>query len=193
MGSLSEGQALKGANSMRICHVIESGATGATGALQMVLLMAEVQRGMGNEVLIVYSRRPGAPADLRQQVNPAIELVHLRMRPLVPHLAAWCWRFASLLRRWNPNVLHFHGSRAGFLGRLVAGRRFARRALYSPHCISLTHLNLSGFERSLYRALERFANSVCPAVYVACSEPERAVIDREIQAPACRVERGDRA
>ena len=165
----------------RICHVIESGST---GALQIVLLMAEIQRGMGDEVLIVCSRRPGAPANLRAQLNPGIELAYLRMRPLVPHRAAWCWRFASLLRRWNPNVLHFHGARAGLMGRLVAGRRFARRAFYSPHCISLMHANLSGFERSLYRALERFANRVCPAAYVACSEPERAVIAREIQAPA---------
>ena len=166
---------------MRICHVIESGAT---GALQMVLLMAEVQRGMGNEVLIVYSRRPGAPSDLRQQVNPAIGLVHLRMRPLVPYLATWCWQFASVLRRYKPDVVHSHGSRAGFLGRLVAGRRYGRRAFHSPHCISLMHLNFSGMERTLYRALERFANRVCPAVYLACSEPERAVIAREIGAPA---------
>ena len=173
-------RALKGAYSMRVCHVIESGAT---GALQMVLLMAEIQRGLGDEVLIAYSRRPGAPADLRALVDPEIELAHLRMRPLAPHLAAWCWRFASLLRRWNPDVLHFHGSRAGFVGKLVAGRRFARRAFHSPHCISLMYLNLSWFERALCRALERFANRVCPAVYVACSEPERAVIARGIGAP----------
>lgn len=166
---------------MRICHVIESGAT---GALQMVLLMAEVQREMGEKVLIVCSRRPGAPSDLRAQLNPAIELEHLRMRPLVPYLATWCWGFARLLRRWRPHVLHFHGSRAGFLGRLVAGRRRTRRVYYSPHCISLMHLNLSAGERALYGALERFANTRCPAVYVACSEPERAVIVREIRTSA---------
>lgn len=170
---------------MRICHVIESGAT---GALQMVLLMAEVQRRMGNEVLIVFSRRSGTPADLRARIDPTIELAHLKMRPLVPHLATWCWRLASLLRRWNPRVVHFHGSRAGFLGRLVAGRRFARRSFYSPHCISLMHLNLSGFERNLYRTLERFANTVCPSVYVACSAPEQAVIAREIGAPVSLLE-----
>ena len=166
---------------MRICHVIESGAT---GALQMVLLMAEMQRRNFDQVLIVYSRRPGSPSDLRARVNSAIELAHLRMRPLAPHLITWCWRFAKLLRRWNPDIVHFHGSRAGFLGRMVAGRRRGRRACYSPHCISLMHLNLSGVQRALYRALERFANKVCPAVYVACTEPERAVIAREIQAPA---------
>ena len=165
---------------MRICHVIESGAT---GALQMVLLMAEVQRGMGDEVLIVYSRRPGAPADLRARVHPAIELVHLRMRPLVPYLATWCWGLASLLRRWNPDIVHSHGSRAGFLGRLVAGRRFARRAFHSTHGISFMRLDMSRVELALYRALERLANKVCPAVYLACDEPERALIAREIQAP----------
>ena len=164
---------------MRICHVIESGAT---GALQMALLMAKAQRKRGHRVLIVYSRRPGAPADLRAVVNPAIELAHLRMRPLPLHLAPWCWRFARLLRRWNPDVLHFHGARAGFLGRLVAGRRPGRRAFHSPHCIPLMHLNVSGAERALHRALERFANRVCPAAYLACAEPERAVVVREIGA-----------
>ncbi len=170
---------------MRVCHVIESGAT---GALQMVLITAEIQRGMGDEVLIVYSRRPGAPADLRALVNPGIQLAHLRMRPLALHLAAWCWRFASLLRRWNPDVLHFHGSRAGFMGRLVAGRRFARRAFQSTHGFWPMRTNLSAAEHVLYRALERFANTVCPAVYVACSEPERAVIAREIGVPALLLE-----
>ena len=165
---------------MRICHVIESGAT---GSLQMVLFMAEVQRGMGNEVLIVYSRRPGAPADLRARVNPAIKLVHLRMRPLVPFLATWCWGLASLLRQWNPDILHSHGARAGFLGRLVAGRRFARRAFHSAHGISLMRLNATRVERALYRTLERLANTICPAVYLACDEPERELITREIQAP----------
>ena len=175
------GRALKGANSMRVCHVIESGAT---GSLQMVLLMAEIQRGMGDEVLIAYSRRPGAPADLRALVNPGIQLAHLRMRPLALHLAAWCWRFALLLRRWNPDVLHFHGSRAVFMGRLVAGRRFARRAFQSPHGFWPMRTNLSGAEHVLYRALERFANTVCPAAYVAAGEFERAVIGREIGAQA---------
>lgn len=166
---------------MRVCHVIESGAT---GSLEMVLLMAEVQRGMGDEVLIAWSRRPGAPADLRARVNPAIELAHLRMRPLAPHLGAWCWRFASLLRRWNPDVLHFHGARAGFMGRLVAGRRFARRAFLSPHGFWPMRTNLSAAERALCRALERFANAVCPAIYVAVSEHEQALIGREIGTPA---------
>ena len=179
-GSRVTGIGESGANSMRVCHVIEGGAT---GALQMVLLMAEVQRRMGYEVLIAYSRRPGAPADLRARVNPAIELVHLRMRPLVPYLATWCWGLASLLRRWNPDILHTHGARAGFLGRLVAGRRFARRAFHSSHCITLMRLNFSRVERALHRALERLANTVCPAVYLACDEPERAVIKRELQAP----------
>ena len=162
---------------MRVCHVIESGAT---GSLQMVLLMAETQRKMGFDVLIVYSRRAGTPADLRKQVNPAIDLVHLRMRPLAPHLVTWCWGFTRIMHRRNPDVLHLHGSRAGFLGRLMAGRRWGPRVYYSPHCIVLMHINMSQGELALYGALERLANWVCPGRYVACTEPERAVVVREI-------------
>lgn len=171
---------------MRVCHVIEPGAT---GALQMVLLMAELQRRMGNQVLVVYSRRPGPDPDIRARVHPAIELAHLRMRPIVPHASMWCWRFARLLRRWHPDILHFHGARAGFLGRLVAGRRRVRfRVFCSPHCIFFMHLNLSRTEHTLYGALERLANRVCPARYVACTELERTVIAREIKAPASLLE-----
>ena len=164
---------------MRVCYVIECGAT---GALQMVLLMAEMRRKAGDEVLIVYSRRPGAPADLRACVSEEVELAHLEMWPLPFRPLVWCWRFARLLQRWQPDVLHFHGAKAGVFGRLVAGRQPGRRAFHSPHCIPLMHLNLSGPARFLYRGLERLANAACPSVYVACTEPERRVILRNIAA-----------
>ena len=164
---------------MRICHVIECGAT---GALEMVLLMAEIQRAAGHRVLIVYSPRPGTPGDLHARVNPDVELARVDMRPLALRLAGWRRRFSRLLRDWKPDVLHFHGARAGFMGRLVAGRRFRRRALYSPHCISLMHLDRTRLEHALFRALERFANRVCESVYVACCEPERTVVSNEIGA-----------
>ena len=170
---------------MRICHVIECGAT---GALEIALLMAEVQRGAGHRVLIVYSPRPGTPGDLRARTHPEVELARLAMRPLMLRAAGWCWRYARLLRRWNPDVLHFHGARGGFMGRVVAGRRFGSRALYSPHCISLMHLDRSKMERAVFRGLERFANRVCPARYVACCEPEKIVIEREVGVSAALLE-----
>ena len=166
---------LKREGSMRICHVIESGAT---GALEMALFIAEIQREMGEEVLIAYSRRPGAPADLRSRVNPAIKLVHLQMRPSVPYLATWCWRFAVLLRQSKPDVLHFHGAKAGFMGRLVAGRYFAGRVFHSTHGFWPMRTNLSKSERTLYRVLDQLSNTVCPATYIAVSKHEKALIDR---------------
>lgn len=170
---------------MRICHVIECGAT---GALEMVLLMAEVQRSAGHRVLVAYSPRPGTPRDLRARVHPEVRLARLAMRPLPLRAFGWLRRCARLLRRWQPDVVHLHGARAGFMGRLVAGRRFACRALYSPHCISLMHLDRSRFERALFRGLERFANRACESVYVACCELERTVIDQEIGADTALLE-----
>ena len=165
---------------MRICHAIESGAT---GALEMVLLTAEIQRGEGHSVLIVYSERPGTPTDLRARVHPQVGLKHLRMRPLLPFLPVWCGTFASVLRSWKPDVLHLHCSRAGLLGRLVAGSGFGGRVFYSPHCIPLMYLDLSTFERGLCRALERLAQFACPAVYLACARPEQATIARRLSVP----------
>lgn len=165
---------------VRICHVIESGAT---GALEMVLLAAETQRLAGHEVLVVYCRRPGAPADMRRRVHADVRLIRLRMRPFLPYLPVWCLRFARALRQCNPDVLHLHGSFAGFLGRLVAGRRFSGRVLFSTHCISLMRLDFRTIERAAIRFLERVAQAVCPARYLACTRPEQEVIAKELGAP----------
>lgn len=165
---------------MRICHVIESGAT---GALEMALLAAQTQSARGHRVLIAYSKRPGAPADLGARVGEGVALKHLRMRPLALFAPAWCVRLARLLARWQPDVLHLHCSLAGFLGRLVAGRRFRGRVLYSPHCIALMHLDRSAPERAAIRAMERLAQAVRPALYLACAGPELEVVLREVGAP----------
>ncbi|MCY4227202.1 MAG: glycosyltransferase [Gammaproteobacteria bacterium] len=162
---------------MRICHVIECGAT---GAFEMVLLMSDVQHADGHQVLIIYSPRPGTPADLKTRVNPAVHLVCLPMRPVLMRAAVWCWRYFMLLRKWNPEVIHFHGARAGFLGRLLAGWRWSGHALYSPHCISLMHLNRSKLEHALFRCMERFANRICRSLYVACCSYEHTVIEKEV-------------
>ena len=165
---------------MRICHVIESGVA---GALEMVLLAAEAQRIQGHRVLIIYCRRPGAPADLRTRTHPEIGLLQLRMRPFIPHLPVWLLRCARKLRRWNPEVLLLHGSFGGFFGRLAAGPRFGGGVLFCTHCVSLMHLDFSAYHRAMFRILERLAQFVCPAVYVACTRPELEVITREIGAP----------
>ena len=162
---------------MKVCHVIESGAT---GALEMVFLMANVQREMGWEVLVVYSPRPGTPADLHHRVPAGTKLLRLRMSPMLPHLATWCLHFSRLLSKESPNIVHFHGSRAAFWGRLVAGRRYGSHAVHSPHCISLMYLNFPPARHALYRALEQIAYRVCPALYLACSELELLTIERKL-------------
>ena len=170
---------------MRICHVIECGAT---GAFEMVLLMSNVQRVAGHQVLIIYSPRPGTPADIKTRVHPDVHLARLPMRPILLRAAGWCWRCLLLLMRWNPDVLHFHGARAGFLGRLIAGWRWSDHVLYSPHCISLMHLDRSRFEHMLFRNMERLANRVCRSLYVACCTYERTVVEKEIGVPVALVE-----
>lgn len=166
-------------SSLRICHVVESGAT---GTLEMVLLAAETQRVRGHRVTIAYSKRPGTPADLRARVHPGVGLEHLRMRPFIPHLIGWCLQLRRLLKHTAPDVLHLHCSLAGFFGRLVAAHGSAGHVLYSPHCISLMHIDLGALELAVYRALERMAQRIRPAVYLACARPEQEVIARQIGA-----------
>ena len=149
----------------------------------MVLLASELQRARGHRMLIIHCKRPGAPADLRTRVHSDIDLIELRMRPLFLHLPGWLLKVASEIRSWNPDILILHGSFAGFFGRLAAGPKFRGDLLYFTHCISLMHLDFSRSYRLLFRILEKFAQFVSPAIYVATSQAEQIVISRDIGAP----------
>ncbi len=166
--------------SLRICHIVESGTT---GVLAMVLLAAETQRAGGHHVLVLFCKRPGSPADLRAKVHPDIKLVELRMRPLIPYLPVWLLHCAQELRRANPDILILHGSFAGFFGRLVAASHFNGRVLYFPHLAPFIRIEFSPLRRAVFRALDRLAQAVCPAVYIACSKSEQAAIARRIGEP----------
>ena len=166
--------------SLRVCHIVEAGEA---GTLAMVLLAAEAQRAKGHHVLVVYCRRPGTPAGLKTMPHPDIHLVELRMRPVIPYLPVWFLRCAREVRLWDPEILFLHSFYAGFFGRLLAGRRFGGAVLYFTHATPAIRTELSPFARAVARALERLAQTACPAVFVASSRSERAAIAREIGGP----------
>ena len=159
--------------SLRVCHIVESGET---GVLAMVLLAAETQRAKGHHVLVLFCKRPGTPADLRAKTHPDIELVELKMRPFIPYLPIWLLGCARVFRRTCPDILILYSSFAGFFGRLVAARRFKGKVLYFPLLAPFIRNDFSPFRRTLFGALDRLAQAICPAVYIASSRSEQAAI-----------------
>lgn len=156
---------------MRVLQVCESfGGGNYSSVTQICNGLAEC----GHEVHLGYSRRAETPADFAASLHPTIVLHELRMtREIAPLtdlralLAVW-----RLFIQVDPEIIHLHSSKAGFLGRaagFLAGRN--RTVFYSPRGLSFLQQDASANKRRLFRWLEWGAARL-GGTLVACSQGE---------------------
>jgi glycosyltransferase involved in cell wall biosynthesis len=136
---------------VRVFEVTESFAT---GTMEVVRLISEHVAAEGHEVKIAYGVRPETPKDLRQRIDPAVEVIEL---PWEGRSISAQVRAARALRRLcrdgAPDVIHLHSSFAGGVGAVaLAGMA---PTVYTPHAYSFLGAG-SGARRRVYRLAEAF-------------------------------------
>ncbi len=161
----------------RIVHVTECLAS---GTMNFLMQATRELAHAGVRQVLVYSRRPDTPPDVRALFDARVELVEL------PPLGRAYLRYARALRqalarqlgRETGSVVHLHSSKAGFIGRLaLRGLTPAPRVYYSPHGLSFLNRRypLLG---SVFTALEWLAARAVPFTPVGCSRGEAELLTR---------------
>lgn len=160
----------------KIVQILESTAT---GTLSMVATISNLLIDHGYEVSVIYSKRDETPQNLPDYFNDSVQLIHFDMTTSanVPLIS---YKLNRLIKELNPNIVHLHSSKAGFIGRIAVMRMKHLKVLYSPHCISFMMKDLPAYKKHSYVLLERIANKLS-GEYVACSESERTVIQQNIK------------
>ena len=135
---------------MRIMHVAEALGGGIFG------VVSELCAGLadrGHEVAIAYGVRAETPSNLREQVDPRVELIPTPWsnRTLRASIRA-SWALRPTVDVWNPDVIHLHSSFAGVVGAATLGG--LAPTVYTPHGYSFT-MNASPLRRQAFRAIER--------------------------------------
>lgn len=158
---------------LRILHVAE--AYGG-GVLTVVNQLANGQARAGHDVVLAHGLRPETPANYEALLDARVRRVPLpfvrRIAPLADLRSLFALR--RLLRTLQPDVVHLHSSKAGFLGRLAARMAGHDNVFYSPHGFAFDNRSASRRTRALYWQLERLAGRFSRATVVACSEDEAA-------------------
>jgi glycosyltransferase involved in cell wall biosynthesis len=167
---------------LSVLHVVEVFGSGV-GIVAKTL--AERQAEAGERVAIAHGRCPETPAEVRAFVAPEVELCELpwERRLLGEQLRAGK-ALRSLVRRWQPDVVHLHSSFAGVVGGLALPA--TTPTVYTPHGYSFTMRDRGGGKRFAFRALERFTASRVDVVG-AVSEAEAADARRVAPAPKVAV------
>ncbi len=125
------------------------------------------------KVYLVYSFRRETPRDWERHFKEDVVKIYLPMtREISPlnDLRA-LWGLLKLIKMYDPDIVHLHSSKAGFLGRLACFLARKRAVFYSPRGFSFLMRDVSSFKRALFFHLEKLA-SLFGGTILACSPGE---------------------
>jgi glycosyltransferase involved in cell wall biosynthesis len=139
---------------IRVLHVINSGEVGGGGTHLLHLIPGLTRRGFSSEVAV---GRAGFASD---ELHAAGTPIHV----LGPMGITAPFPISALCRSVRPDLLHLHGSRAGFLGTLAVRLVGAQPVVYTAHAFA--------FKRRLSRPLRWLA---ARADGVTCARADRVI------------------
>lgn len=140
---------------MKILHVVESFAA---GVLTSVSQLCNLQAQDGNQVYLAHSVRPQTPANFKNGLDHRVEIIRVNLvRQIVPYRdLLGLLEIRRIIKQIEPDIIHLHSSKAGFLGRLaVFLMRKKPKVYYSPRGFSFLQLDINLLKRWLYFILER--------------------------------------
>jgi glycosyltransferase involved in cell wall biosynthesis len=157
-----------------VCQVIEATAGGTRKHLRLLLEGLSRERFRLAAVVSCRRKEEGFLGDLERFRSLGVNVVDVPMaREICPLEDLRSYRaLKAALADIRPDVVHTHGSKGGFLGRLAARAVGVRAVVHTPHIFAFQWNR--GWRRSLFLALERFAARRCDRI-VCLSEAQRRI------------------
>ncbi|MDI6780839.1 MAG: glycosyltransferase family 4 protein [bacterium] len=153
---------------IKVLQIIECGG----GAAKQVSYICNNLDRTKFDVSLVYSLREDSP-DYKNTLT-GTRLYYLPMvREISPVKDSISFlRLIQLLQKEQPDVLHLHSSKAGFIGRLAGRMMGVPVIIYAPRGLAFLRKDVSPYSRWLYLWLEKIASFVSKATLMAVSEDE---------------------
>lgn len=111
------------------------------------------------DVTIAYTLRPQTPDEFEKLLDKRIHLIEMkevkREIRLLQDLKG-AMEIRRIYRKVEPDFVHLHSSKAGFLGRMVIDCR-RNHVIYTPHGYSFLKKDDSRLKRKIYKGIEKIA------------------------------------
>jgi len=163
---------------MHITHVIEPMEH---GVFIWVVDMANRLVQDGYRVSVLHSIRENTPENWREMFDDRVELIHVQMsRSIDPVMDVKALiGLTKNLKELNPDIIHTHSSKGGFLARLAGFfLRKNDRLLYTSHAIHYPLIQ-EPVKRKLYKYFEHIGYWLGGTI-VACGKEEYEIIRKDI-------------
>ncbi len=109
-------------------------------------------------ITLACAIRPQTPDNYQDYFNSNIKIIELKeggrnINPIKD--IKFFNEVKSIIRQENPDIIHLHSSKAGFVGRLAANKK--HKVLYNPHGFSHLKEDESSLKKMIYKGLEWIA------------------------------------
>jgi len=153
----------------KVLHVVESFGSGVFSFL------VDLVNSTDNEfdITIAYGVRAETLENFKDYFSDRVSFIEVKnfTRSINPvkDLKA-LFEVKRIIKKVNPDIIHLHSSKAGFIGRFAANGKKVKM-LYNPHGFSFLMKNSSKLKRILYWLLEKVGSSR-KCTIVGCSQGE---------------------
>lgn len=153
----------------KILHIVESFSTGIFSFL--VDLVNNTDESF--DITIAYGVREETPKDFKKYFSDRVKFIEVknfeRSISFKKDLRA-LKEVKEIIKNVNPDIIHLHSSKAGFIGRFAANGRKVKM-FYNPHGFSFLMKNSSKIKRLIYWWIEKIA-TLRKCTIVGCSKGE---------------------
>ncbi len=148
---------------MRIMHISTRLILG--GSQENTVLSCEGQADRGHDVALVYGPIYGPEGSMLERVRAHGDIEAIESPNLIREIHPWRdaragFELRRIIRRWRPDVVHTHSSKAGILGRWAAWRERVPAVVHTVHGPPF-HRFERRWRNMLYILTERFAARRC--------------------------------
>jgi len=168
---------------IRLLHVLEATIGGTRRHLLDLCAGLPADRFAQH---VVYSsiRNPDSEADARRLRDLGIETTPLPLRRSIEPVEDWhCLQaLRRIIRDWQPQIVHGHSAKGGFLARLaVRGRDPGHPpfVVYNPHGFAF-QMRTSPVQHRLYLWLERCAARYTDALVAVCAGQKALALEHHL-------------
>lgn len=109
------------------------------------------------DLTIAYALRPQTPPDFKKELDKRIKLIEVkhfqRSISLKQDMRAF-FELKQIVKEVNPDIIHLHSSKAGFLGRMAINCK-KNIVFYTPHGYSFLMKDTKWIKRQIYWLIEK--------------------------------------
>lgn len=158
----------------KILHIVESFGSGVFSFLVDLINNTDEEF----DITVAYGKRVETLENFREYFSDRVKFIEVKnfTRSINPikDIKAF-FEVKRIIKKENPDVIHLHSSKAGFIGRF-AGNGKKVKMLYNPHGFSFLMKDSSKVKRLIYWLLEKIGGlRKCTVVGCSLGEYEEAL------------------